>query len=125
MKKATKVRWFVYLVRCCDSSLYAGVTADLVRRLKEHNAGTGARYTRLRRPVHMVWSEPAATQSAALRREAAVKRLTRQAKERLALGDADPAMIRAAMLGSQDCDPTGHSDADSPEALSRHEQDRF
>ncbi|MCM0756305.1 GIY-YIG nuclease family protein [Desulfovibrio aminophilus] len=66
--------WFVYLMRCSDGSLYCGVTTDLARRLAEHNAGTGARYTRSRRPVALEASAPCADKSAALRAEAAVRR---------------------------------------------------
>lgn len=80
--------WFVYLLRCADGTLYAGVTTDPDRRLAEHNAGTGARYTRARRPVERVYLEPAADRAAACRREAALKRLPRAAK--LTLVSAKP-----------------------------------
>lgn len=73
-------RWWVYLVRCADGSLYCGVTTDLERRIEAHNAGRGAAYTRARRPVALAWSEPAAGRGAALRRELAVKRLARRRK---------------------------------------------
>ena len=75
--------WRVYLLRCGDGSLYAGATSDLARRLARHAAGKGARYTRSRLPVTLAWQEPAAGRSAALRREAALKRLSRA--EKLAL----------------------------------------
>ena len=75
--------WHVYLLRCGDGSLYAGATSDLARRLDAHARGKGARYTRSRLPVALVFCERAADRSAALRREAAVKRLTRA--EKLAL----------------------------------------
>jgi putative endonuclease len=75
--------WCVYLLRCGDGTLYAGATNDLAARLARHRAGRGARYTRSRLPVRLVWSEPARGRSAALRREAALKRLTRA--EKLAL----------------------------------------
>lgn len=78
--------WYVYLLRCADGTLYAGITTDPRRRLAEHNAGTGARYTRARRPVTMVHIEPAADRAAASRREAAIKRLPRAAKLGLASG---------------------------------------
>src|SRR5688572_9009981 len=71
---------FVYLLRCRDGSLYCGWTDDLERRLATHNAGKGARYTRSRKPVLLVWSEELADRSAALKRELAVKRLTRTQK---------------------------------------------
>jgi putative endonuclease len=72
--------WHVYLLRCRDGSLYAGATNDLARRVDAHGRGTGARYTRSRRPVELVWSARALDRSAALRREAALKRLSRPEK---------------------------------------------
>lgn len=82
--------WAVYLARCADGSLYTGVATDVARRIAEHNAGKGARYTRARRPVTLVHQEPAADRSSALRREAAIKRLPRPTKERLARGEVLP-----------------------------------
>ena len=78
-------RWWVYLLQCSDQTLYAGITTDLSRRLQEHNgdSGGGARYTRSRRPVRLVWSEPSDSRSAASKREAAIRRLSRSQKERL------------------------------------------
>jgi len=73
----------VYLLRCGDGSLYAGATNDVARRLAAHAAGRGARYTRSRLPVKLVWKEPARDRGAALSREAAVKRLRRAEKLRL------------------------------------------
>lgn len=70
----------VYLLRCRDGSLYAGATNDLGRRLAAHQAGRGGAYTRARRPVRVVYSERHPDRSAALRREAALKRLPRAAK---------------------------------------------
>ena len=75
----------VYLVRCQDGSLYTGITTDPERRLKEHNLGLGAAYTRSRLPVTLVYRELAESRSQALRRERAIKSLTRAAKEALAL----------------------------------------
>jgi putative endonuclease len=76
--------WHVYLLRCTDGSLYAGITTDLERRLAEHNLGkAGAKYTRSRRPVVLVWSEAAEDRGAASRREYALKKLGREAKEEL------------------------------------------
>jgi putative endonuclease len=76
--------WWVYLLRCRDGSLYAGATNDLERRVSAHARGRGGRYTRSRLPVTLVHSERAADRGAALRREAAVKRLTRAEKLALA-----------------------------------------
>ena len=75
--------WFVYLLRCGDGSLYTGITTDPISRVRVHNAGRGARYTRGRLPVLLVHVERAADRSAALRREAAIKKLSRSRKERL------------------------------------------
>jgi putative endonuclease len=76
--------WHVYLLRCRGGSLYAGATNDLAARLARHAAGLGARYTRSRLPVELVWSVRVRDRSAALRRELAVKRLTRAEKLALA-----------------------------------------
>lgn len=72
--------WSVYMLRCGDGSLYTGCTNDLPSRVAKHAAGKGARYTRSRPPVKLVYAEDAADKSAALRREAALKRLTRREK---------------------------------------------
>ena len=72
--------WRVYMLRCKDGSLYTGCTNDLEARLQRHRTGRGARYTRSRLPVRLVFSEAAADRSAALRREAALKQLTRAQK---------------------------------------------
>jgi putative endonuclease len=68
------------MLRCRDGTLYTGATNDLERRLATHGRGKGAAYTRARLPVTLVWSEPAEDRSAALRREAALKRLSRGEK---------------------------------------------
>jgi len=75
--------WHVYLVRCRDGTLYAGVTTDLARRVDAHANGKGARYTRGRGPLVLAWSEEVADRSAALRRECEIKRLDRAGKLRL------------------------------------------
>lgn len=75
--------WTVYMLRCRDGSLYTGATNDLERRVATHGRGRGAAYTRARLPVTLVWSEPAEDRGAALRREAAIKRLARSDKLRL------------------------------------------
>ena len=75
--------WTVYVARCRDGSLYTGVTTDRARRLAEHNSGSGGSYTRARIPVVMVYWELAPDRSSALRRERAIKRLTRAQKEEL------------------------------------------
>ena len=77
--------WWVYLLQCSDQTLYAGITTDLQRRIQEHNGATsgGARYTRSRRPVRLVWFEPSKSRSAASQREATIRKLTHAQKERL------------------------------------------
>ena len=72
--------YLVYILRCGDGTLYTGCTNDLPRRLRAHQAGRGAKYTRSRLPVELVYQEEAADRSAALRREAAIKRMDRRAK---------------------------------------------
>ena len=72
--------WYVYILRCADGTLYTGVTTDLARRLRQHNAGTAARYTRCRRPVALVYHEAHAGRGPALRRERALKALSRRQK---------------------------------------------
>jgi predicted GIY-YIG superfamily endonuclease len=83
---------FVYILRCVDASLYVGVTTDVARRLRQHNAGVAAAYTASRRPVAVVFSEEHSTLSAALSREHQLKRWTR--KKKLALIAGDPALLK-------------------------------
>ena len=83
----TCASWQVYLLRCRNGALYTGVTTDIVRRLRAHNSGRGAAYLRLNGPGDLVYLEAAAGRSEALRREAAIKRLSRARKLRL-LDDA-------------------------------------
>lgn len=71
---------YTYILECKDGSLYTGWTNDLTRRVKAHNEGRGAKYTRSHRPVHLVYFESFATKEEALSREAAIKKLTRAAK---------------------------------------------
>src|SRR6266487_5615069 len=73
-------RWFVYVLRCAEGSLYTGIAKDVSRRCQQHNAGTASRYTRSRLPVVVVYQEGHASRSLALRREAAIKALTRRQK---------------------------------------------
>ena len=78
--------WFVYILRCGDGTLYTGVTDDVPRRLETHRSGRGAKYTRGRGPLELVYQEQAPDKSAALRREYQIKRLTRREKEKLIEG---------------------------------------
>lgn len=77
--------WYFYLVRCQDESLYAGITTNVRRRVGEHNEGVGAKYTRSRRPVTLVWQEPFCSRSAASKRETEVKTWRQPQKEKLIL----------------------------------------
>jgi uncharacterized protein (TIGR02453 family) len=79
-------RWYVYLARCADGTLYTGITTNPLRRAATHNAGAGAAYTRARLPVRVIHVEPVVDRSAALRRERAIKRLSRQEKEAMISG---------------------------------------
>ena len=74
---------YTYIVKCRDNTYYTGWTKDLDRRMKAHNSGTGAKYTRSRRPVRLVYYEAYRTKEEAMRREAAIKKLSRPQKERL------------------------------------------
>ncbi len=71
---------FVYLLRCADGTLYAGWTLDVDRRVLAHQAGRGARYTRTRRPVELVYHERCSSRRAAMRREVEIKRMSRACK---------------------------------------------
>ncbi len=81
-REETPSPWFVYIVQCQDSSLYTGVCVDIQRRVQEHNHcdKKAARYTRTRRPVILRYQEDCNNRSAACKREAAIKKLSRQQK---------------------------------------------
>ena len=82
----SQTNWFVYILRCRDNSLYTGVTTDCERRLHEHNhTQRGAKFTRTRRPVTLVYYETAPDRSTAQSREAQIKRLS-TAQKRLLVG---------------------------------------
>lgn len=70
----------VYVLRCADDTLYTGWTTDIERRLREHNAGRGAKYTRSRTPVQLAYTEPHPDRASAQRREIEIKRLSRRQK---------------------------------------------
>ncbi len=72
--------WYLYVAKCRDESLYTGITTDISRRLKEHNAKKGAFYTQNKTPVKLVYQEAMANQSEARKREAAIKKLSRKEK---------------------------------------------
>ena len=75
--------WKLYILRCGDGSLYTGITTDVERRLEEHRSGKGAKYTRSRGPLELVYWEECADKSAALKRELEIKALTRAEKLKL------------------------------------------
>jgi putative endonuclease len=77
------IPWFVYIVRCKDKSLYIGITPNIKARLEKHNQGLGARYTKGRLPVKLVYTEKIADKSAALRREIELKKWRKEKKEEL------------------------------------------
>lgn len=80
----------VYIVECRDGSLYTGITNDITRRLKQHNDGSGARYTRSRRPVQLRYQEPCESRSAALIRECGLRLMSRKEKEALIVSGPRP-----------------------------------
>jgi putative endonuclease len=79
----SRTPWHIYIVRCADGSLYTGIAKDVTARVGEHNAGAGAKYTRGRLPVELVYAEEASDRSAAQRREAALKKLGANEKRAL------------------------------------------
>ena len=78
--------WYVYMLRCGDGTLYTGVTDNVERRLAAHRSGKGAKYTRGRGPLELVYVEEVFDKSAALKREIAIKHLTRGEKDALRAG---------------------------------------
>ncbi|MBA8760839.1 GIY-YIG nuclease family protein [Staphylococcus coagulans] len=74
---------YIYIVQCKDTSLYTGYTNNLAARIAKHNEGKGAKYTKSRRPVQLRYYETFETKSAALKRECAIKKMTRQQKIQL------------------------------------------
>lgn len=82
-KGGEAVAWYVYMLRCGDGTLYTGITDDVERRLAAHRSGKGAKYTRGRGPLELVYTEEQPDKSAALRREVQIKKLRREQKEAL------------------------------------------
>jgi predicted GIY-YIG superfamily endonuclease len=76
--------WFIYIVRCADASFYTGITNNIDRRIHQHNTNTaGSKYVRFRRPAILVYQEKISTRSKALKREAAIKKMTHNEKQSL------------------------------------------
>lgn len=94
---ARQDRWFVYVARCADGSLYTGIARDVSARIALHNAGKGARYTRGRGPLVLCATRRCSSKGDALRLELAVKALPRARKEELVVGDALRAFARRAL----------------------------
>jgi len=85
-ERAPDKGWYLYILRCSTDTYYTGVTKDLKRRLKMHNDGKASKYTRVRRPVKLIYSEDCTSRATALVREYKVKALPRKEKERLIFG---------------------------------------
>lgn len=83
-----EVQWYLYMLRCADGTLYTGITTDVEKRFQAHSQGRGAKYTRGRGPLKLVYQECCGSHSDALRREVAVKHLPRTQKEELVLSVA-------------------------------------
>ena len=85
MNLKKKKAWYIYIIECADGTYYTGITTDTERRIAEHNTSgiKGARYTRARRPVKLVYSEKVSGRSEALKRESRIKKMSRAVKEKL------------------------------------------
>lgn len=81
--------WYLYILRCGDDSLYTGITTDVERRFKTHCQGKGAKYTRGRGPLTLVYRETCGSHSQALKRELEIKALPRQEKEKLVVTEEE------------------------------------
>lgn len=86
-KQKIEGTWSLYILKCCDGSFYTGITTDLERRFKMHQAGKASRYTRSHGPLEMLYSEPCGDRSSALIRECEVKEWPRVKKEKLIAGE--------------------------------------
>jgi len=76
--------WFVYILKCADNTFYTGITVDIERRLEEHNSSElGAKYTRIRRPVQVIYTDTFDSRSEASKEEYRIKQLSREKKEKL------------------------------------------
>ena len=80
----TKTNWHLYLVRCADDTIYTGISIDVEARIEKHNSGRGAKYTQVRLPVRLIYSESQPDRISAMKREIEVKKWGRKRKENLA-----------------------------------------
>ena len=76
-------KWYLYILRCKDNTLYTGITTDVARRLEAHRSGKGAKYSRGRCPLELVYQETCGTHSDALKRELEIKAMSRMQKEKM------------------------------------------
>ena len=111
---------YCYILECSDGTLYTGWTTDLERRVKVHNAGRGSKYTRLRRPVRLVYSERLPDRSGAQKRELAIKRLPRAKKMALITASSANAKPRRSSSRRTTCRRGRKSSHSLSEAASRH-----
>lgn len=96
-KSSRTVSWFVYILRCRDNSLYTGCTNNLARRLRQHQRGSGCKYTAPRIPVELVWFTNAASRSEAMKVEAFIKTIGRENKLKLISGELEWTSLRQHM----------------------------
>lgn len=90
MMEEEKQIWYLYILRCRDNTLYTGITVDVEKRFAAHSAGRGAKYTRGRGPLELVYRERCGTHSDALKRERIVKSMRRSQKEKMIFGAENP-----------------------------------
>ena len=83
--------WYLYILRCADDTLYTGITTDVEKRLEAHRTGKGAKYTRGRAPLELVYRETCGSHSDALKRELEIKKLSRAEKQKLIAADRENA----------------------------------
>ncbi len=95
---------YTYIVRCADGSLYTGWTNHLKERIEAHNAGRGAKYTKSRRPVELVYFETFSTKEEAMSREWHIKHLTRKEKQKLILSQKQESVCVVKREWRNDCD---------------------
>lgn len=101
MKPKSKDQWSLYVAECADGSYYTGIAKDVGKRIETHNSGKGSKYTATHRPVKLVFQEPQADYSAALRREYQVKTLSKNRKVRFVSGEKLPKPARKARMSFQ------------------------
>ena len=90
LEEIMEEKWYLYILRCKDNTLYTGITTDVSRRLEAHRSGKGAKYTRGRAPLELVYQECCGTHSEALKRELEIKAMVRGQKEELILNKGNP-----------------------------------